>query len=247
LIQAFGCAALSTVLAEKKGYSEGAWFAAGFFLGIFGLIAAAGLPVIPREIRSEPLTKSCPDCAEPIRKEALLCKHCGRRFERNEILHDLLSSLREGSIHTKLKALDSLQTFNEAVVFSAVLKTFDEAASDASHLGHPSVAVMNKAAQVLLQFREQPVTNQLLALYNRGGNTIKLLKIIETLGVLKDPASIPRLLQALDDSTLRISASNALLRLGPTSIPDLQAAVNDVKGVPKRLGQKILDQLSKMR
>ena len=44
LAQAIACAALSSNLADKKGYSTGAWFAAGFFLGIFGLIAAAGLP-----------------------------------------------------------------------------------------------------------------------------------------------------------------------------------------------------------
>lgn len=44
LTQAFICGALSSNLADKKGYSTGAWFAAGFFLGIFGLIAAAGLP-----------------------------------------------------------------------------------------------------------------------------------------------------------------------------------------------------------
>lgn len=234
-------------MAEYKGYSSGAWFAAGAFLGIFGLIAAAGLPVLSRETQSASLTKSCPDCAEPIRKEALVCKHCGRRFERNDIIQDILSSLRDGSIHIKLKALDSLQTFNDMVVINAVLKTFDEAGSAASHLGHPSVAVMNKAAQVLVEFREQPITNQLLALFNKGGSTIKLLKIIEALGILKDPASIPCLLQALGNSTLRITATNALLRLDPTSIPHLQAGVKDAKGVPKRLGQKILDQLSKMR
>ena len=51
LVQAFICGGLSTNLAEKKGYGTGAWFAAGFFFGIFGLIAAAGLP--PSRLQAE--------------------------------------------------------------------------------------------------------------------------------------------------------------------------------------------------
>lgn len=43
--QALACGGLSANLASKKGYESGVWFAAGFFLGVFGLIAAAGLPV----------------------------------------------------------------------------------------------------------------------------------------------------------------------------------------------------------
>lgn len=51
LVQAFICGGLSTNLAEKKGYGTGAWFAAGFLFGIFGLIAAAGLP--PSRLQAE--------------------------------------------------------------------------------------------------------------------------------------------------------------------------------------------------
>ena len=51
LVQAFVCGALSANLADKKGYSSGAWFAAGFFLGVLGLIAAAGLP--PSRLQQE--------------------------------------------------------------------------------------------------------------------------------------------------------------------------------------------------
>ena len=38
------CGGLSADLADKKGYSVGAYFAIGFFFGVLGLIAAAGLP-----------------------------------------------------------------------------------------------------------------------------------------------------------------------------------------------------------
>jgi len=43
-VQAVICGGLSADLAEKKGYSQGAYFASGFFFGIFGLIGAVGLP-----------------------------------------------------------------------------------------------------------------------------------------------------------------------------------------------------------
>ncbi len=43
-LQAIICGFLAMNIAEHKGYSEGAWFGTGFFFGIFGLIAAAGLP-----------------------------------------------------------------------------------------------------------------------------------------------------------------------------------------------------------
>lgn len=40
-----------------------AWFGSGDFL-------------VP-----EPATKKCPDCAEPIRKDAVLCRYCGFRYD----------------------------------------------------------------------------------------------------------------------------------------------------------------------
>lgn len=30
--------------------------------------------------------KKCPDCAEPVRREAIKCKHCGSALERAEIV-----------------------------------------------------------------------------------------------------------------------------------------------------------------
>jgi hypothetical protein len=38
-------------LADEKGYEGGFWFFTGFFLGIFALIAAAGLP--DKKLRSD--------------------------------------------------------------------------------------------------------------------------------------------------------------------------------------------------
>ena len=51
LVQAFICGGLSADLAEKKGYSQGIYFASGFFFGVLGLIATAGLP--PSRLQAE--------------------------------------------------------------------------------------------------------------------------------------------------------------------------------------------------
>lgn len=50
-VYALICGGLSADLAEKKGYGVGSYFAVGFFFGILGLIAAAGLP--PSRLQAE--------------------------------------------------------------------------------------------------------------------------------------------------------------------------------------------------
>jgi hypothetical protein len=42
--------------------------------------------------------KKCPDCAETIKKDALVCKHCGRRFDPAEVKAQLKASNKDGLI-----------------------------------------------------------------------------------------------------------------------------------------------------
>ena len=84
LAQALACAALSSNLADKKGYSTGAWFAAGFFLGILGLIAAAGLPPSRLQAEKDPRVREAD--AEEILEDALRGERGRRTISVGELL-----------------------------------------------------------------------------------------------------------------------------------------------------------------
>jgi uncharacterized sodium:solute symporter family permease YidK len=77
------CGAYCAYLAKTKGYDSLAWFIGGLFLGIFALIAAAGLPINKGSMDRG--IKTCPDCAEPIKLAANTCKYCGHKFSTQEI------------------------------------------------------------------------------------------------------------------------------------------------------------------
>jgi len=74
-------------IAEKKGYSAGTWFCAGFFFHFIGLVASAGLPLKEQVIDIDTLDilKECPDCKEMIKIKALVCKYCGYKFTQEEV------------------------------------------------------------------------------------------------------------------------------------------------------------------
>jgi hypothetical protein len=66
---------IAGVIAGAKGRSGVGYFALSMVLSpLVGVILAAALP------RLEPATdgRPCPYCAEPIRRAAVICRHCGR-------------------------------------------------------------------------------------------------------------------------------------------------------------------------
>jgi hypothetical protein len=68
-------ASLIAKMAWKKGRSWNAFFALSLFFPVIAWIVAAVVSTDQATAMSG--TKKCPKCAELIKQEATLCKHCG--------------------------------------------------------------------------------------------------------------------------------------------------------------------------
>lgn len=88
LVLGFVCANI----AEGKGRGRGSWFLLGLLFGPFSLIV---LLLLPKDDLGLGHIK-CPYCAEFVKKEAVVCKHCGRDLERNHDVDDTMRCTRCG-------------------------------------------------------------------------------------------------------------------------------------------------------
>jgi hypothetical protein len=71
------CGIAAAAVASSKNRSGAGWFFLGMLLGPFALLMVGFMPKLePEVVRVD--TRKCPFCAEFIKPEAKVCKHCGR-------------------------------------------------------------------------------------------------------------------------------------------------------------------------
>lgn len=89
------CGAIASQIATNKGRSGCGWLVLGIIFGPFSWLAVAMTSPVrdPDEGR-----RPCPRCAEMIKFEALVCKHCGAEFTLHQNQRSALAP-RELDVH----------------------------------------------------------------------------------------------------------------------------------------------------
>ncbi|MCX7139890.1 MAG: hypothetical protein NT123_02085 [Proteobacteria bacterium] len=76
------CGVICAVAAANKGRSGFGWFVIGFLLGPLGivlsLVVSKNQVAIDQAAIADGDLRKCPVCAELVKSEAILCKHCGK-------------------------------------------------------------------------------------------------------------------------------------------------------------------------
>jgi len=73
--------ALCALIALAKRRSSLGWFLLGCLFGPLALLFAAAMSAAPRTLYEPAHTlKTCPHCAETVKIQAVVCKHCGQHL-----------------------------------------------------------------------------------------------------------------------------------------------------------------------
>lgn len=74
------CGAFSSHVASEKERCGACWFVWGILFGPLALVAVVGLPDNSKPRGIDAVTPKthvlCPQCGEPVKNEAKICKHC---------------------------------------------------------------------------------------------------------------------------------------------------------------------------
>lgn len=233
IVYAIVCMALTADVAGKKGHSSVAWAACGFLFGILGLIAAAGLPsketMYPR---GQVLVKTCPMCAEPIRTEAQVCKYCGQRFSKKEIISGLGVAIEKNGIF-RLRAVRILAKLRD----EAAIPYLEKALSDSTYIGTHS-----EATQALINMGTTPA---LTAVLKKARDRHNQRTAISALARIRDESAIRALISALPDRFTRREVAEALTKIGNPSVPYLEEAIESEGRSIKKRAQSIIAEIKR--
>lgn len=83
------CGVLTGVIASNKGRSVGLWALYGFALGPLAVIHAFASHTNTTQVEADAVAagtlRKCPFCAELVKREALICRHCRSELPRVDV------------------------------------------------------------------------------------------------------------------------------------------------------------------
>ncbi len=237
IVQAIICAALSSHLAQQKGYQTTPWGFIGFFFGIIGLIAAAGLP-LKSASEDKQLERECPDCISTINAKASVCKFCGRKFTQADVTSELLNNLHKGTIEQQTESMEMIGQMNDPSVMPDVVG-FIEKANPYIHEIKPLQLALDFAAM----HATQDVHDQLISILKNSTNGQKNELIIKALGKIQNSSSVPYLLSLVKTNNYQYFASQALVKFGEAALPYLEKQIEEGTKSEKRQASEIIEQI----
>lgn len=106
---------LAAVVYKNKGRNPVGAFIVGLLLGPIGVLLAMLSSTNPKGIEARQLangaSKKCPSCAEVIKIDAQVCKHCGHKFTPDAPRVAAAPTPAPAvSVEERLRQLDSLRT-----------------------------------------------------------------------------------------------------------------------------------------
>ncbi len=241
ILQAIVSGSLSSSLANNKGFSPVEWFGIGLLLGVFGLIAAAGLPnrKVPPAVL--PIQKKCPDCAGFVPVEARVCRHCHRGFDDDALRETFLPLLRSDSLKVRGEALDVMAQSRIAGLVDEVIALIEQPDS----LDHD---LQEKACNYLIAIRQPETSRALLSIIRKSTciSKDKFFRIIKAIRELRDPSCLSDLVDALRIEPIRRQelyrelVTDSIISFDDAAIPYLQELADSDYKSEREVAQKAL-------
>lgn len=117
------CGLITGIIGSNKGRSGFLWFVIGFLLAPLGIVLALVIKKDNQTLESKAIAlgtqKKCPFCAELIKAEAIICKHCNRdqtehntSMQRDNSQKALLGAIADNDIEAVRSILNSVQNIS---------------------------------------------------------------------------------------------------------------------------------------
>lgn len=240
ILQAIISGCLASSLAHNKGFSPVEWLGIGLLLGVFGLIAAAGLPNRKVMAPARRLEKKCPDCAGYVPVEARVCRHCHHPFDAQALRQTFLPMLTDQAQKVRCQALTIMAQARIPGLVDEVIGLIEQT--------DPGEQELEKANEYLIAINQPETARALLSIIRKSTSISKdkFFKIIKTIRALRDPSCLSELVDALRIESIRRQEAyrelltDSIISFDDAAIPYLQELADSDFKSEREVAEKAL-------